>query len=247
MTDGAAGIEALAGWLRLKIVGGDARFGVFSGNEEAGLLTCEIRPPGATIGRGQDADHRLKGPSTEGLSRRHLLLQPAGRQWIVLDCSKNGTWEAVETDGKRDWRRLPRDLPIPAVADMRLALGTGLELKVEVVRTPSEGGTTATDDGAPPLLAERIPTDELEQIARALLAPRGSGTVTIPPIGELTRRFHMSRATLNRRVEALGDLPQVKPLLDGKPRTEQGRRRSQDVADALAIAFPYLTASGHLG
>lgn len=242
MTSDAPGIVALAGRLRLRIVGGDARFSVMSAEGE-GLKVADVQPPGETIGRGGDADHCLQGPSADGLSRRHLLAQPAGRQWTVLDCSKNGVWEAAELDGIREWRRLPRDLPIPVSPGMRLTLGAGIELSLEIIASPSQGSTTATSDEAILRLgSERIPTDELERTAHALLAPRRRGSATIPAAEELLEALKVSRATLYRRIDLLADLPQVKPLLGGKEKSERDRQRSQGVAAALAIAFPYLTA-----
>lgn len=242
MSDAAAGIEALAGRLKLHIVGGDARFSVMSAAGE-GLKVAEVRPTGATIGRGEDTDHRLQGASAKGVSRRHLLVQPAGRQWTVLDFSKNGTREAVEVDGIRKWRRLPQDLPVPVTANMRLTLGAGIELDLEIIQSPGQGSTTATSDEAVLRVDnERIPIDELERTAHELLAPRRRGSASIPRAEELAEALNVSRATLYRRIDLLAKLPQVEPLLGGKARSGRGPRRPQDVADALVIAFPYLTA-----
>jgi hypothetical protein len=245
--DSPTGIQALAGRLRLRIVGGEAWFEVARpGGEDMHFLTAVVGPPAATIGCGADADHRLGGSSTRGMSRRHLVVQPAGRQWTVLDCSKNGTREVVAGKGGREWRRLTRDFPIPVAAGMRLALGAGLELKLELIQPAGPGSTTVTEDEFLAPSGERVPTFELERIARALLAPRQAGVQTIPAVTGLAEDLDMSRQDLHRKITALGDLPEVKPLLEGKARTRQGRR-SQDIADALAIAFPYLTAPGPAG
>lgn len=239
-----AGIAALVGRLRLRIVSGDAWFEVEGPDgEELHPHSVEVGVPGATVGCGADADCRLAGPSTRGMSRRHLLLQPAGRQWTVLDCSKNGSRELVSDAGRHERRRLPPGFPVPVAPEMRLRLGVDLELKLEPIQEPAPGATTATDDGAL-RSRERIPDFELEQIARALLAPRRSGSSAVPSRTGLAEEFDMSRQNLQRKIEALGKLPEVEPLLAGRPPTKSGGRRSEDVADALAIAFPYLTAPG---
>lgn len=244
-TAGTSGFAALVGRLQLRIVSGDAWFEVEGpGGERLHPSSVEIEAPGATvIGCGGDADCQLAGPSTRGVSRRHLLLQPAGRQWTALDCSKNGSRELIHNGGRREWQRLQPGLPVPVVPEMRLKLGVDLELKLEPVQESAPGTTTATDDGARSA-GERIPDFQLEQIARSLLAPRRSGSNAIPSITDLAKEAYLSRQHFHKKIEALGELPEVKPLLAGKPRTKSGGLRSQDVADALAIAFPYLTAPG---
>lgn len=237
-----AGIAALVGRLRLRIVSGDAWFEVEGPKgEELHPHSVEVGVLGATVGCGADADYRLAGPSTRGISRRHLLLQPAGRQWTVIDCSKNGARELVSN--AHEPRRLPPDFPVPVAPEMRLKLGVDLELKLEPVQEPVPGATTATEDGAL-RSGERIPDFELEQIARALLAPRRSGSNAVPSRTGLAKEFFMSRQNFQKKIQALGKLPEVEPLLVGKPPMKGGGRRSEDIADALAIAFPYLTAPG---
>jgi recombinase/recombinase-like zinc beta ribbon protein len=128
----ASGFAALVGRLRLRIVSGDGYFEVEGPEgEELHPHSVEVEAPAATVGCGGDADWRLAGSSTRGMSRRHLLLQPAGRQWTVLDCSKNGTWELVP---ERAPELLPPNFPVPVTPGMRLRLGVGLELKLEPVQ-----------------------------------------------------------------------------------------------------------------
>lgn len=236
-----SGFAALVGRLRLRIVSGDGYFEVEGPEgEELHPHSVEVEAPAATVGCGGDADWRLAGSSTRGMSRRHLLLQPAGRQWTVLDCSKNGTWELVP---ERAPELLPPNFPVPVTPGMRLRLGVGLELKLEPVQDLPPGATTTTQDGGRSS-RERIADHELEQIARELLAPRRSGSSAIPPIKDLTAEVFISRSKYYRKIDALAELPEVEPLLRGKPRRPGREGRSQDVADALAIAFPYLTAPG---
>ncbi|HEY6731091.1 MAG TPA: FHA domain-containing protein [Solirubrobacterales bacterium] len=239
----SSGIEQLAGILRLRIVAGDAHFAVpGASDEEIHPREVDIGSPGATIGCGMDVDYRLDGPGTRGVSRRHLLLQPAGRQWTVTDCSKNGSRELVKRDRGQEWRRLQQDLPAPVTPGMHLKLGPDLELKLTPVHQPLAGLTTATDDSAGSSGAQ-IASVELERIARALLVSRRPGGAAIDPIPEIAADLYMSPSNLYKKIKLLGALPAVKPLLVGKPKV-RGGWRPQDVAEALAIAFPYLTAPG---
>lgn len=237
-----AGFAALVGRLRLRIVSGDAWFEVAGpAGDQLHPQTVEVGALAATVGCGADADFQLAGPSTRGVSRRHLLLQPAGRQWTVIDCSKNGSRELIPP--AREPRPLPPGFPVPVAPEMRLKLGVDLELKLEPVEEPAPGVTTATENGARKS-GERIPDFKLEQIARALLVPRRSGSNAVPSRTGLAEELFISRQHLQKKIQALGKLPEVEPLLVDKPRTKGGGWRSEDIADALAIAFPYLTAPG---
>ena len=240
--DGRAPIETLAGLLRLRIVSKEARFVVPDpGGGDRHPREVEVGPEAAILGSGSDVAIQLDSPGAHGVSRRHLLLQPAGRQWTVIDCSKNGTRELIERNGYQEWRRLQPDLSVPVVPAMHLKLGPELELELTPIRQLAPGATTATDDGAGDT-GSRVPSLELEQVARALLASRRSGGGGIDPLPVVAADLDMSEKTLYRKIRLLAELPALKPFLVDKPRV-RGGRRPQDVADALADAFPYLLAS----
>jgi hypothetical protein len=240
--DGRSPTETLAGLLRLRIVSDEARFIVPDPDGgDRHPREFEAGPEAAILGSGNDVDIQLDSPGAHGVSRRHLLLQPAGRQWIVIDCSKNGTRELLESDGRQEWRRVQPDLPVPVVPAIRLKLGPELELELTPIRQPVPGSTTATDDSAGST-GSRVPSLELEQVARALLASRRSGSVAVAPLPVVAAGLHMSDKSLYRKLRLLAELPAVKPFLADKPQV-RGGRRPQDVADALAKAFPYLLAS----
>jgi hypothetical protein len=239
--DGRSPVETLAGLLRLRIAGGEARFKMPDPDGgDRHPREVMVGPEAAILGSGNDVDIQLDSPGAHGVSRRHLLLQSAGRQWTVIDCSKNGTRELIERDNCQEWRRLQPDLPVPVVPAMRLKIGPELELELTPIHQPVPGSTTATDDSAGST-ASRVPGLELEQVARALLASRRSGGVAIDPPA-VAAGLHMSVQNLYRKIRLLAELPAVKPFLVDKPRV-RGGRRPQDVADALAKAFPYLLAS----
>lgn len=231
-----------AGRLTLRIVAGDARFEVRRpGEEDLHPTVVEVATGGATVGSGSSADHRLVGAGAELVSRRHFLLRPVAWQWTVTDCSKNGLWEAAVTNGSEGWRQMPKGFPLPASAGTRLGFGKGIVLRLELERSPGEGGTTATADRRDGPRAERVHPDELEKVASALLAPRRAGIVGRPQVDELLRTLEMNSSTFYRNLDRLARLPEVAVLLE-RSQHAHGAGRSEAVAEALAIAFPYLLA-----
>lgn len=234
--------DAPTGRLRLRIVAGEARFEVECPDEETLHPTAvDVVSGGATVGRGGDADHRLVGAGTRRVSKRHFHLRPAAWQWTVTDCSKNGLWEAIAVDGSDGWRRMPKGFPLPVTAGMRLGFGTGIVVKLELKRVPGEAGATSTDDREGGPRAERVHPDELERVASALLAPRRAGTVGRPQVDELLRTLDMASSAFYRSLDRLAALPEVAVLLD-RSQHAHGAGRSEAIADALAVAFPYLLA-----
>lgn len=227
------GIEALLGKVRLRVAACEASF-------EIGDLhpaSADVAPPGAVVGRGDDADLRLVGPAGESVSRRHLLIQPAGRQWAAIDCgSTHGTWEPDERAG---WRRLPAGRPIPVSTGLLLALGPELRLRLEIERAPLAGATTDPRRGRSPHgAADRVRPHSLELVALALLRPRRADprVHSVPEIGELIADLHLGKSSLYRAFRELRELPEISAQEPGRPTGE--------LADALAAAFPYLRAGG---
>jgi hypothetical protein len=224
------GLLALLGRVRLKIVRGDARFAV--GDQH--LVDVEVGERGALVGRGVEADIRLVGEDTPSVSRRHLVVRPADWQWVVFDISTKGTWE-VAGDG-RSWHRLTPSSAIPLTPGMDLRLGKRLVLRFELERHPTIGTTTAPGEDVAGAAAQRVHPAGLEDFARALLALRRTNPMVtaIPPVTQIAADFGVARSTVDRKLDDLRELPEVDRLEPGP--------RSQDLADALAVAFPYLAA-----
>lgn len=224
----SAGMESLLGVVQLRIGRCEARF------EIDGLhrTECKVAVPGALLGRAPDADVRLVGAAAERISRHHLLLRPSGRQWLFADVgSVNGTWEEAR-DGS--WRRVQPDLPAPVVDGMWLRLGPKLVISLEVVVRPPEGGSTPGSEPGPGQRRLRIREPELEEVARALLARRrlDPRDRSAPSADELAATLFCARATVYRRLDALRD------VLDTPP----AGKRTDQLADALQIDYPYLRA-----
>jgi len=194
----------------------------------------EVTAPGCIIGRGGEADLQVVGPDSHGASRRHLLLQPSGRQWTVTDCgSRNHTLEVDPESG--GWRRIGPDRPLPVEPGMRLNLGGRLILRFDLLFAKGvDGTTTGTAEGGP-AGAGRVRPVELEEVAEALLARRRRDrSDRLPPsTAELVDQVNFERATLFRRLRDLKQLPEIASFAPG----DRG-----ELCDALERAFPYLLA-----
>jgi hypothetical protein len=240
MSDLSPGMTALLGRLHVLIGKCEASFELAPGHPTVRgngphPSRAEILVPGATIGRGSDADLRLVGAASEGISRRHLLVMASGRQWTVADRSSVGTYE--ESDGPSGWQRLPEDFPLPVEDGMVLCLGDELLLRFELEEAAPGGATTAPRGSSRRVGAERIRPRELEVVAAALLASSRAGGrgSAIPPVSELAETLAMSRAAVYRRAADLRRLDEVAPLVIGND--------LEGTARAVAIAFPYLVAA----
>jgi pSer/pThr/pTyr-binding forkhead associated (FHA) protein len=237
MSEVTPGIRALLGAVEVRVAQSAASFaraGEHPTVSRPHPNRAEIQTPGCTIGRGESADLQLVGPGSNDVSRRHLLLQPHGRQWIVSDCgSKNGTLEVdPETN---DWRRLGHDFPIPIAPGMNLNLGGQVILRFDLLGEPGVEGTTTGSSQDRLLREQRVRPLELEELARALLAPRRVDRTnrTPPSDTELTAALFVGKETVHRRRRRLLRLPEIAATAP--------KNRAQ-LCDALERAFPYLTA-----
>jgi FHA domain len=245
LSDVSPGVEALLGRLFVHVV--SPPFTTFEprpGHPSAAdggprPIVAEIRGFGAIIGRGTDADHRLVGPGSEHISRRHLLVRTSGRQWTVMDCgSENHTYEEDPDSGT--WRELAGDFPIPAEHGLLLLLGPELILRFELLPVTAEGPTTAPQGSGARAARQRIRPLDLENAAAALLSLRRADARDrrVPSIPEMMVALNQSKSTVHRRLQGLRELDEVAAVL-----IDNG---TSQTADALEIAFPYLLADSAL-
>lgn len=132
---------------------------VVSGSEEATVADGRTY----VVGRSRDADIVI---ADGRVSRRHLLIEPAGGGWSVRDISSNGTWVAGE-----------RVHHVPVRGEVRFHLGTptGPEVVISAqapARRPHELPTLLA--GSPP---EQVPGPRLPHGAEE----RPTGPEGIPP------------------------------------------------------------------
>lgn len=245
VSDASPGMEALLGRLRVCVASPPSEaFELKPGHPTvSGVgprpMSAEITAPGATIGRGTDADLRLVGPASEDVSRRHLLVRASGRQWTVTDCgSENHTYE--EDVDSRSWREVASDFPIPVSHGLMLLLGPELLLRFELLAVPVEGRTTARRGPGSRVGAQRIRPPALEEVAALLLSLRRANARDrrVPSIAVMESTLCQSHSTVYRRLKALRELDEVAPLLTGEDPSQ--------TADALELAFPYLLAASPL-
>jgi hypothetical protein len=228
-------LAELHGRVRLRIVACEATFAQpAAGRGPVQHPTqVEIRAPGAVLGGGEGVDLRVVGPAAEKVSRTHALLEPRLTGWRVADLrSRNGTWELTE-DG--EWARLPTDLAIPLSDGARLALGPKLLLVVELLPSEDTGEETPGHRGGPgrDALPDRVRPRDLEQFAILLLADRRidprKPTRSVRRVG---KDLSLERAAAYTRLSRLMQIPQIAASAPSG--------KAEDIADALALHFPYL-------
>jgi hypothetical protein len=229
---GAAGVPAastLLGGVRLRLVGSPEAAFLVDGSE---ARVADVLPPGGVVGRGLDAPFRLVGPAAAEVSRHHLYVAMAGRQWTAADMdSTQGTFE--EDVEARSWDRLPTRFPIPVHTGMALMLAPDLVVSVELVDVSPRGVTTRRRQGASKHDTRRVRPPELEALA-ALLVRRGRmGAARSPE--SLAEGMGVSGAVVRNRLAGLAALEPV-AALTAEPDLDE-------LADALAVAFPYLLAA----
>ena len=235
------GLAAIVGELELRVVASAATFvhADPAGGEDRHLLVACVRPPGATIGRGEQADLRLVGPASVAISRHHLVVRATHRGWSVCDCSSNGTceWlEAGQEEAGASWSRLPAGVALPVESWLSLSLAPDLQLRHTILRRSLPGDTTPPARAPGRGRAARIPQPRLERLALALLAPRRERPgARAPSPAELQAALHVERSTLYEQLAQLRQLPEVRPFV---PR--RARLGPDATADAVARAFPYL-------
>ena len=188
---------------------------------------------GAIVGRGDDADVCV-ADDTGWVSRRHLLFEVEGAQWLARDYrSAHGTKMLVA--GREI--RLVSGIPTPVVTGVLVVLASVARFTVDVIAPPPKGSRTRD----PPHPSDMfIVDDDLLQLADALLEPRRwtPGGLSPPPYHELCERLHISSTALYARAERLRALDAVRRHLPAASRTSLPQ-----LADAVAIAYPHLARS----
>ncbi|HEV7772548.1 MAG TPA: FHA domain-containing protein [Conexibacter sp.] len=236
------GLLAVVGELELRVVDCVAEIAgaPVAGDDGADSSSCVVRPPSASIGRGEQADVRLVGPAADGISRHHLVVRASDRGWTVRDCSSSGTWEWIAPqggDGPHDWWRLPPGVAIPVQDGLTLCLGPDLRLRIATRRAPLPGGVTPGSRKPSRGQPERIRPATLERLAAELLAPRRERRdLRVPSPIELMATLDIEHATLYDQARRLRALPEVSRYVS----TGQRRVGLDETAEAVARAFPYL-------
>lgn len=235
MSSIAPDASAHAGKLELSIVACHASFEIAGRHQ----VTAPVTQPLATIGGSHgDADYRLVGPDSVGVSGRHVLVRATHAGWTARDDdSLNGTWEWVPDEtGDGRWWEVPRRLTIPVHDGLTLSLGPNLRLRMTVVRpspptrtTPKLGPPTGGDPA-------RLRPPELERLALELLEPRRQTPPNLSPpmLSRLLDELDIEKSTLYKRMGQIRRLPRVEPHVVDHPNA------MLRTADAVARAFPYL-------
>ncbi len=223
------GMVAHLGRVRLRVAGGVGR--ILAG--EGTTTVVDVGPPGAIIGRDAIADVRICGDG-DRVSRRHALLQPIGRFWVLSDLgSTHGTTVSVEGEPVVD---LPPDVPFPVLGGERVTLAGVMTLRAEIHGQPGDAPTTAHGRTLAQL-PERLTNPDHQRLADALTKPRRQNpwSESFPTVDELADALHCSRRTVYNWLDQLSGLPAVaRHLPDGR------LSAPQRVGIAVSRAFPYL-------
>ena len=226
---GGLGLHRALGRLQLTATGPE-RF-LVGGKSE---IAVEIDPPGALIGRDEDADVVI---SDEGVrvSRRHCVVEATGAGWVIRDWgSKHGTALRVRGEGRMP---LPQHLPWVLRSGMSVILAGVVELKVTILGASPRGKETAAAGASP--LAPPLLSDAELRLAIAFtkpfreLPPRHDHA----PIEELMEELGYSRRSIYVKLGKLAELPAVRAKIGGQ---SEERRRMRELAAALTQLYPGL-------
>lgn len=231
------GLRAALGAVRLTLANQPPAFWRDGGS----VLCVEVEPPGAVIGRHPRADVVLHGgDDTRFLSNFHLLIQPSGGIWVARDnASTHGTTAHEPSRGRVTLR--PQQ-PLPLVHGMWLELAGVARLNVALVPPddvlptyPASGGTTRA-------IPAWISDSDQQELADFLTEPRRRGEAARITADDVQERLYWSKSKAHRVRRALADHPEVARHL-----VSDGQVTFLMLADALALAFPYLAEPrGHV-
>jgi hypothetical protein len=193
------GMLAHLGWVRLRVIGGHGR--IVKGH---GTTTyVDVRPPGAIIGRDAIADVRICSDE-ERVSRRHALLQPIGRFWVLSDLgSTHGTTVSAD-DGRVI--EIPSDVPFPILGGERITLADALTMRAEIHGRPRPGVAPTSPSGQSPAeRPQRLLNPDHQRLADALTKGRREDPRSefYPTAEELASTLNCSRRTVYNWLEQL--------------------------------------------
>jgi hypothetical protein len=197
------------------------------------VLSVEVEPPGAVIGRHVRADVVLGGgDDVQFVSNFHLLVQPSGGIWVARDNgSSHGTTAHAPSRGQVTLR--PQQ-PLPLVDGMWLELAGVARMSValipldDVLPTLPPRGTTVH-------IPAWISDPDQQELADLLTEPRRRGTASRITADDVGAQLHWSSSKAHRVRRALAEHREVARHLDG-----DGQVSFVMLAGALALAFPYL-------
>jgi predicted component of type VI protein secretion system len=196
------------------------------------LSYADVEPPGALVGRGEDADVRIDD-SDGYVSRRHALIEPQGLSWVVRDNdSAHGT--GLQGPGKR--LQLPAQVPVPLMTGDELVLAGTARFSIEVIVATPTGVRTKN---APPRGSIAYISDPVTlQLADELLRPRREDprSTAAPSVADLSRILHVEERTVYYRLDKLKAIDEIRRQIPSR------RASPSQIADAVARAYPYLAS-----
>lgn len=221
-----AAMQATVGHVRLRVSRGPR----LTGADGAAVNMCDVRLPGAVLGRGQEADLRILDED-EYVSRRHLALERLGLQWFA--CDLESTHGTVLRVGATALKLCPW-IGMPVTNGDELVLAGGrLVLAVEVIRTSPQG--TRTRDPTPPSREWRIEDPFTHELINALLEPRrhGGDSAHTPTVAELAETLEIGKRAVYLCLKKLEKIDAIARRLPRDPNTPH-------YASAVISAYPYL-------
>jgi predicted component of type VI protein secretion system len=197
----------------------------------------DVMPPGGIAGRGDDADIRIVDGAGY-VSRRHLVIEPQGLQWVIRDLrSAHGT--VLHSGGKRV--PLAQHVPFPVATGDEVTLALVARIGFQVVAAAPRG--IRTKDASPTKSTDYIDDPELSALAYAMLEPRRHlpGSHVVPSVDDLALALGVDPRTIYRRLEKLRAIDKIGRHLPGR------RPSPAHIADAIAVAYPYLAVPERSG
>jgi len=223
------GLRAALGAVRLTLANQPPTFR----RDGRSVLSLEIEPPGALIGRHKRADVVLEGGRAQYVSNFHLLIQPSGGIWVARDNgSTHGTTAHEPSRGRVVLR--PQQ-PLPLVDGMSLELAGVVRLNVTLVPPADVLPTAPPDGGRSVRIPAWIPDPDQQELADLLTEPRRRGRAARITAEDVGAQLHWSASKAHRVRRALASHPEVARHLDG-----DGQVSFVRLGDAVALAFPYL-------
>jgi predicted component of type VI protein secretion system len=201
----------------------------FASSDGGAAPYAEIIPPGAVVGRGEEADVRVNDEDGY-MSRLHAIIQPQELHWVISDQSAHGT--RLQGSGKR--LDLPPLVPVPIVTGDEVILARMARFSIEIIVSPPTGDRTK--DAPPKGTLAYIADPEILRLADELLRPRREDPQvrTAPSVDDLSDVFHVHPRTIYLRLDKLKALDPIRRQISAR------RAPISQIADAVAVAYPYL-------
>lgn len=219
-----AAMRAALGHLQLRIRRGPAFLG--TDGEPTGYR--DVYPPGAVVGRGEEADLQVLDED-DYVSRRHVVVESTGLQWYVRDLgSSHGT--SVLVCGRTI--ALPRGGTMPIGAGDTVVLARTSAFEVTVISSPRSGRRTRD---APPAGTGRLDDPLLFALVYELLRLRRENATSHRGLttAQLADCLGLGQRAVQLRLKKLAQIDQISQRLPENPNLH-------DYAVASAAVYPYL-------